>query len=149
MYLPVYRDICETRPDASFFLASPTPRTRPFWYADAQSNISHLLQLLLRRHQPHLLPLPGFHTDPTSLDTDGIHFTPIAGIAYCQHVIDRARYIFITIPRVILRLHHLFQNFIEPTLRDGAERYRLHYTIPYIYYSISQHNDTLCIVLLC
>jgi hypothetical protein len=90
-----FRDICDTRPDANFFLAPFTPRNRPFWYSDAQSNINQLLELLLRRHQPRLLPLPGFPTDPTSLDTDGIHFTPIAGIAFVQHIIDRARYLII------------------------------------------------------
>ncbi len=86
-----YRDICETRPDVTFYLAPTTPRNRPFWFSVEQSNISHLLQLQLKLHKPRLLPLPGFPTDPSSLDTDGIHFTPIAGIAYCQHLIDHAR----------------------------------------------------------
>jgi hypothetical protein len=87
-----YRDICDTRPDAYFFLAPTTPRTKPFWFASEQSNISLMIQSQLQKHHPRLLPLPGFQTDPTSLDTDGIHFSALAGIAYCQHLIDSARY---------------------------------------------------------
>ncbi len=85
------RDICDTCPEVSFFLAPTTPCNRPFWYSTEQASITRLIQLQLNKHQPRLLPLPGFPTDPTSLDTDGIHFNPLAGIAYCQHVVDRAR----------------------------------------------------------
>jgi hypothetical protein len=86
------RDICDTRPDVSFFLSPITPRNHPFWYSAEQSNISLLIHAQLQKHQPRLLPLPGFPTEPASLDTDGIHFTVLAGIGYCQHLIDSARY---------------------------------------------------------
>jgi hypothetical protein len=86
-----FRDLCETRPDVDFYLAPTTPRNKPFWFTGAQPAISRLIQLQLKEIQPRLLPLPGFQTDPTSLDTDGVHFSALAGIAYCQHIVDSAR----------------------------------------------------------
>jgi hypothetical protein len=74
-----------------FYLAPTTPRNKPYWYSSAQSSITRLIQLQLKELQPRLISLPGFPTDPTSLDTDGVHFSVLAGIAYCQHVVDSAR----------------------------------------------------------
>ncbi len=87
----LYRDICESRPDKEFYLVPTTTRNKPYWYTDAQPAITRLLQLQLKEIQPRLIPLPGFPSDPSSMDTDGVHFTALAGIAYCQHVIDSAR----------------------------------------------------------
>ena len=74
-----------------FYLTPTTPRNKPYWYSSAQSSITRLIQLQLKELQPRLISLPGFPTDPTSLDTDGVHFSVLAGIAYCQHVVDSAR----------------------------------------------------------
>ncbi len=74
-----------------FYLTPTTPRNKPYWYSSAQSSITRLIQLQLKELQPRLISLPGFPTDPTSLDTDGVHFSILAGIAYCQHVVDSAR----------------------------------------------------------
>ncbi len=78
----IFRDLCDSRPDVDFYLAPTTPRNKPFWFTNAQPAVSHLIQLQLKEIQPRLVPLPGFPSDPTSLDTDGVHFSALAGIAY-------------------------------------------------------------------
>jgi len=91
---PFLSAICESRPDLDFYLAPTTIRARPFWYSDAQASISKVIQEQIVKTQPRLMPLPGFQTDYGSLDSDGIHFNPLAGQNYCMHLIDSARYLF-------------------------------------------------------
>jgi len=83
--------LCESRPDLDFYLAPTTIGSKPTWFSDCQAAISKVIQDEIQKAQPRLLPLPGFQTDYGSLDSDGIHFTPLAGISYCMHLIDSAR----------------------------------------------------------
>jgi hypothetical protein len=86
------RPFCQSQPETDFFLAPTTMRTTPIWFSGAQAQISRLVQEQVRDQQTRILPLPGYITEPSDLDTDGVHFLPVAGYHYCMHLIDSARY---------------------------------------------------------
>jgi hypothetical protein len=87
----IFSHVCRAHPDISFYLAPTTPRLRPQWFSFAQSEVSKQVQLQVHGQQARLLPLPGFQTDSTALDSDGVHFLPLPGRDYCIHLIESAR----------------------------------------------------------
>lgn len=89
-----YRELCDDRPNTSFFLAPTTMRTSPEWFSSLQTQIGGLIYEEIHDQRPRLSPLPAFMMDRTFLDSDGVHFTPVAGRDYVLHLIDKARCIY-------------------------------------------------------
>ena len=81
----------------AYFLAPPTIRTRPSWYLPLLPAIVRSLTCTLRLHQPRLWTLKAFVATNAELDSDGVHFTALAGIGYVLDLIDQSRFIVSTI----------------------------------------------------
>lgn len=78
-------------PDPTYFVAMPTVRTRPEWYLPLLPEIPNMVLKQIRNLHLALRPLPAFQMSGSDLDTDGIHLNALAGITYCQHLIDKPR----------------------------------------------------------
>ncbi len=90
---PYYREVCLSFPDLDFYLAPTTSRSIPTWFTSAQPFISKLVLEQVQDQQTRILPLPGFTSDPSDLEPDGVHFLSAPGMRYCMHLIDSARFI--------------------------------------------------------
>ncbi len=88
-----FSPICQSQPETEFFLAPTTSRSVPLWFSANQASVSRLILSEVQDQHTCLLPLPGYVSEPSDLDTDGVHFLPVAGIHYCMHLIDSSRYI--------------------------------------------------------
>jgi hypothetical protein len=112
MYL-FNRAICLAFPDLDFYLAPTTSHSLPTWFTSAQPSISKLVLDQVQVHQTRILPLPGFVSDPSHLEPDGVHFLAAPGMRYCMHLIDSARYqvyLFTNISRRPCYLLYAVQN---------------------------------------
>jgi hypothetical protein len=88
----MFRGLCNSYPEVDFFWAPPTPRLIPIWLQPSQHIILKLIEAEVRDQQTRIMVLPGFQADPTSLDSDGIHFLSAPGMKYVMHLIDSARF---------------------------------------------------------
>ncbi len=75
----------------TFFWAATTPRLIPTWLQLTQHIVLKILQDEIQDQRTAIIPLPGFVSDPATLDSDGIHFLPAPGMKYVMHLIDSAR----------------------------------------------------------
>ncbi len=88
-----YSEICLAHPNLDFYLAPTTSRSIPTWFTAAQPSISRLVLEQVQDQQTRILPLPGFISDPSALEPDGVHFLSAPGMRYVMHLIDSARYL--------------------------------------------------------
>jgi len=88
-----FRLISEESESTNFFLAPPTVRNTPKWYAKLQPRITRLIYKNLKETQPRLFPLPAYLMDSSGLDSDSVHLNAVTGYDYVIHLIDKSRYI--------------------------------------------------------
>jgi len=87
------RDLTSSCTKSSFYLAAPTIRTRPSWYLNLLPEIIQTLTKSLIHHAPPLTTLKAFNCSQKELETDGIHFSTLAGLSYVNFLLEQPRYI--------------------------------------------------------
>ncbi len=92
----VPRAVCNACPAVDFFWAPLTPRLVPVWFQTSQHIVLKLIEEEASDQQTRIMTLPRFTSDPSSLDPDGIHFLPAPGMKYVMHLIDSARYAYVS-----------------------------------------------------
>lgn len=97
LLLTLFSNAIASVPDPTYFIAMPTVRTRPEWYLPLLPEIPSIVLKHIRKLRIALRPLPSFQMSGNDLDSDGIHLNALAGITYCQHLIDKPRYCFLVI----------------------------------------------------
>jgi len=88
-----YSAAIDKTPEPSYFLASPTTRTRPSWYLPLMSDIISLITKALRMHTPNLLTLRAFKANKVDLDSDGVHLNALTGMDYVLHLLNEPRFV--------------------------------------------------------
>lgn len=86
-----FSEVIDSNPGPTYFLASPTNRTRPSWLLPSMGRLSVLITEVLRRHKPNLTSLRAYNVTKDELDSDGIHLTALAGRDYVTYLLDQAQ----------------------------------------------------------
>lgn len=92
-----FRVTAEANKGPVYFLASPTIRLRPAWFLPAMGRVSILLTDVLHRYQPNLTLLRAYQSSKDDLDSDGLHFSALAGRDYVTFLLDQAQYVLLHI----------------------------------------------------
>lgn len=92
-----------SNPGPAYFLAPVTIRLRPQWFLEVHTALSSLLLKVLRQHRPPLTLMKAFPSTYDNLDSDGIHFTAVAGRDYVQWLLDQPRYFLKLVTNLLLQ----------------------------------------------
>lgn len=90
-YHIIFRIVIDANKGPKYYMASPTIRLRPVWFMSSMSRVSLLLTDVLRRFQPDLDTLRAYQTSKADLDSDGMHFSALAGRDYVTFILDQAQ----------------------------------------------------------
>ena len=91
LFNPSFSEVINDNSGPVYYLSAPTIRTRPAWYLPMMGRISGLITDSLRRNQPNLSSMRAYQSTREDLDSDGMHFSALAGNLYVTFLLDQAQ----------------------------------------------------------